>query len=301
HATSEGSVPVVLFANSVVHSGGKLVALAFLVAVVGLALQFSPIPHQRLSEALAAACWVVAVAIAAGLFLPLTTFLAVVGVAVGLWIAYIVRLVQSPPKAATKSISPVPDPCGDPRVRLKKLKSSAKHLGHELEHFDNRWPAVKNKDFDGKLPDRRHETHAEAMQALQWAFAFYFSASRTYEYQCSSHHGRRQERLLKQLEKVYNALGLYPGDDTDFPLKSGWLHTIGERSTKRWGEPEADPISEADFGAELTNNPSLAESLEPVRTLLFRAAPGTDARARLKKAERAVKRVKRKLTYCYRP
>ena len=202
-------------------------------------------------------------------------------------------------REATESLE-TPHPCGEPRVRLKKLKNSAKHLKWELEHFDNRWPAVENEDFDGELPDGRQETHAEAMQALQWAFAFYFSASWTYENKCQSHHGRRQRRLLKRLEAVYNALGLNPGSNMDAPLNSGQLHIIGERSTKRWGEPEAEPVSEADFGAELIENQELTDCLEPVRRLLLTAAPGTDAHSRLKEAEKAVNRVKRKLIYCYR-
>jgi hypothetical protein len=279
-----------LFADSVVNPGGKLVALAFVLALVGLAVQLTPIPHPRVAMGMAAMCWAIAGALVAALLLPLKVFLVVAGFALGLWVIYVVRLIRAGPVSGAKNpaaeISAAPDPCGNPKVRLKKIKNSAKHLGHELHHFGNRWPAVTNKDFDGKLPDRRHETHAHAMQALQWAFAYYFSASCTYEYQCSSHHGRRQERLLKQLEKVYNALGLDPGDDTDFTVESGQLHTIGQRSTKRWGEPEADPISEADFGAELSQNPSLDESLEPIRTLMLTAAPETDARARLKKAEK---------------
>jgi hypothetical protein len=186
-----------------------------------------------------------------------------------------------------------PSPCGNPRVRLERLKGRAKHLEHELENFDKRREAVRCETFNDKV-DGRRETHAEAMRALFWAFGAYFSASYTYEDHCTSHHGRRQRRLLKRLEAVYNALGLDPGGDTDEPLKSGQLHIIAQRSTKQWGEAEADFLSEADFDIELKENPAFGAYFDPIRFLLMRAADddGAEARARLKKAEEAVRAVK---------
>jgi hypothetical protein len=49
----------------------------------------------------------------------------------------------------------VPDPCGDPEVRLRLLAKSAHQLAHNLAHFSNWWPAVKDESFDGMLPDGR--------------------------------------------------------------------------------------------------------------------------------------------------
>jgi hypothetical protein len=188
------------------------------------------------------------------------------------------------------------NPCGDPKVRLNRIKGKAKHLEHELAHFHNWWPAVESDGFDGELPDGRPATHAKAMQALLWAFGSYFSASYTYEDHCTGYHGRRQRKLLKRLDAVYNALGLNPDGDTDVPLDSGLLHTIGQQSTKRWEEAEARPMSEADFAAELNGNPSFAGHFALLGKLLMAAGPGTPALSRLEKTQEAVKHVKEELS-----
>jgi hypothetical protein len=132
------------------------------------------------------------------------------------------------------------------------------------------------------------------MRALVWAFGAYFSASYAYEDHCTSHHGRRQRKLLKRLEAVYNALGLNPEGDGDEPLRSEQLHIIAQRSTKRWGEAEAHFLSVADFDIELKEKPAFGAYFDPIKILLMKAAneEGAKARVRLRKTEEAVRAVR---------
>jgi hypothetical protein len=189
-----------------------------------------------------------------------------------------------------------PDPCGDPEVRRNRIRDHAKHLNWELEHFDDWWPAIENKSFDGKLPGgAMRTTHAEAMQMLLFVFAKFFSAVRTYEVQCPRQ-ARPRKRLMKRVREVYDALGLNGGGDTDETLNSMQLHDIGERCTKDWGKAEARPFTKAELEAAVKIDPALAESLAPVRRLLLAAGPNTEARYRLRKTEGAAKRVKERLT-----
>lgn len=68
--------------GSAYFAGGVLVALAFLLAALALAVQFAPLPHPRLSKFAAACCYTVAAVIATGLVLPKLWFF-VVAVPVG--------------------------------------------------------------------------------------------------------------------------------------------------------------------------------------------------------------------------
>jgi hypothetical protein len=181
--------------------------------------------------------------------------------------------------------------CGD---LLSRLVANAKHLEHELAHFHNWWPAVKDETFEGRLPDGfGPTTHAEAMQALLFAFAQFFSAAWTYQDLCRT--GRDRAEVIEWVDHVYKALGDDPGGPTDATLNSRQLRIIGERSTERRGETEARPIRVADFEVELEDNQRLAAALKPLMELLLAADLDTEARTRLDATKEAVKQVEEKL------
>jgi hypothetical protein len=54
---------------------------------------------------------------------------------------------------------------------------------------------------------------------------------------------------------------------------------------------DARPIQLADFKIEIENDPRFVEDFKALRRLLCAARPGTEARARLKAVEKAVRRV----------
>lgn len=179
----------------------------------------------------------------------------------------------------------VPNPCGDPKVRLSRLAQGAKALAHNLAHFDNWWPAIEDDRFDGRLPDGRPTTHAEAVQTLLHNFAEFFSAALTYQEQCRGH------RPLEAVQAVYGALGDDPAGPTDYSLMSSQLHVVGVRSTAEWGSVEARPIQLADFRIEFENDPRFAEDFKALGRLLRAAAPGTEARTRLEAVEESARGV----------
>lgn len=96
-----------------------------------------------------------------------------------------------------------PNLCGDLLILLRR---GAKQLAHILEHFPNWWPAIKDKNFKGKLPDGYGPTtHLEAMQTLQFMFGQFFSAAWTYQSFCLTH--RDQGEVKAVVDEVYDALG----------------------------------------------------------------------------------------------
>lgn len=189
---------------------------------------------------------------------------------------------------SAKADGPRSDLCGDPKARLRELAKSAKRLEHHLTHFDNWWPAVDDKEFDGWV-DGRHTTHAAAMQTLLFGFARFFSAAWTYEEQCEPH-GDWNE-VMGCVREVYGALTGDPDPTNDYPLMSEPLHELGERSTPGFGTAEARPINRVEFRSQMADDPRFAEYFEPLRRLLQRARPESPARARLRAVERSVKRV----------
>jgi len=187
------------------------------------------------------------------------------------------------------------NPCGDLQERRDRIRDHAQHLKWELEHFDIWWEAIGNTNFDGKLGEGpMRTTHTEAMQMLLFVFAKFFSAVWTYEVQCPRQ-ARPRRKLMRRVRKVYDALGLDGGGDTDEVVNSDQLHELGERSTKNWGKAEAKPFSKVELEVAMTNDPDLSESLAPVRRLLLAAGPDTEARSRLRRTEKAAKRVTKRL------
>lgn len=188
------------------------------------------------------------------------------------------------------------DPCGDPKARRAELTFSAERLETELGRFENWWPAVADTDFDGRLKDGFETTHEEAVQALSYAFAYFFSAAWIYEKQCRGHHGRRRKQVLDLVGEVYLALGANSSGDTDATVDSLQLMAIAKRSTRYAGEARAQTMDIPDFEAQLKDNPTFAAHFQPLVKFLIAAAQGGQARARMAKTEEAVKRVKEKLT-----
>jgi len=186
-----------------------------------------------------------------------------------------------------------PDPCGDPEVRLRLLAKGARQLAHNLAHFSNWWPAVKDKSFDGKLPDGRLTTHEWAMDTLLFMFAQFFSAAWTYQDNCHRHAERDEVKIW--VDEVYKALGEDPGGASDASLMSTQLHTIAVRSTNRWGEADARPFQLADFKDEMDDNSRFSRDFKPLRTFLRAAKPETEARIRLEATLEAVRRVEEML------
>ena len=86
-----------LFADAALDSSTTPVVVAFALALVGLAVQFYPIPHPRIAKAAACACYVVALEIVLALVLPLVLFLVAVFVGLVVWIAYGVHLFRQKP------------------------------------------------------------------------------------------------------------------------------------------------------------------------------------------------------------
>jgi len=189
-----------------------------------------------------------------------------------------------------------PDPCGDPKARRAELTFSAERLETELGQFENWWPAVADKDFDGRLKDGFETTHEEAVQALSYAFAYFFSAAWIYEKQCKGHHGRRRKQVLDLVGEVYWALGANSSGDTDATVNSLKLKTIAERSTRHAGEARAQTMAVSDFNAHLKDNPTFAAHFQPLEKFLIAAGRDSGAEARMAKVKEAVKRAKRKLT-----
>lgn len=185
------------------------------------------------------------------------------------------------------------DLCGDPGVRLSRLAQSARQLAHNLAHFDNWWAAVEDEGFDGRLPDGRRTTHAEAMQTLLFMFAQFFSATWTYQDHCRRH--RHRSEVIGWVNEVYRALGDGPGGPTDASIMSNQLHAVGVRSTTGWGTVRARPVQFAEFKVEMIGNPQFIEDLKPLTKLLRTAGPATEARTRLEATEGAVRRVEEKL------
>lgn len=192
---------------------------------------------------------------------------------------------------------PHPDPCGDPDHRRADLTTSAKRLEGELARFPKVWwPAVSDPDFEGETWNHFRTNHAEAMQALLYAFAFFFSAAWIYEKQCKGHHGRRRKQVLDLVGEVYLALGTNARSDTDVIVNSLQILTIAERSTRHRGETRAQPMGVADFNTQLKDNPTFAAHFQPLKNFLMAADPDEDAGMRLAATQEAVKRVEEKLT-----
>lgn len=189
------------------------------------------------------------------------------------------------------------DPCGDPNHRRAELITSAKRLEGELERFPKVWwPAVSDPDFDGETFGHFRTTHADAMQKLLYAFAFFFSAAWIYEKQCKGHHGRRRKQVLDLVGEVYLALGSHTRSDTDIIVDSLQVIAVAERSTSHEGEARAQPIGVSDFNTQLRDNPTFAADFEPFKKFLTAAEPNTDTGERLVSTQEAVKRVREKLT-----
>jgi hypothetical protein len=189
----------------------------------------------------------------------------------------------------------LPNSCGDPKVRRKRIGREAEPLATNLENFKYWWIAVKNKDFDGRLPTKdggegHRANHQEAMQTLLHKFACFFSAQYTYQEQCHEH------RPLRSVRRVYGALTEDPDGPTDYALRSNQLHVVGKRSTSGWGTVHARPLEFDDFQDKLKNDPSFAGKFKPLEEFLCAAAPGTEALTRLEAVGESVKRVEERLT-----
>lgn len=92
-------------------------ALAFVVALVGLAVQLSPWQHERMSRWIAGLCYVAAAEILLALIVTDDqVYYAAVPVGIALWIAYGVRLWQR--EAITRSDKPQRPVAERPRVGL---------------------------------------------------------------------------------------------------------------------------------------------------------------------------------------
>ncbi len=186
-----------------------------------------------------------------------------------------------------------PDFCGDPEERLDLLLVGANQLANVLKNFDNWLPAVMHKRYEDKLPDGTSTvTHAEAMQALLFAFAQFFSAAWIYEDHCRKEWHRRTD-IKKYVREVYEALGKRPiGPKDDETVRSDQLHSIGELSTEGWRTAQARPLGKADFEVKVKSDPLLAEALKPLGKFLRKAGPDTEAHARVEAAEKSLQRVK---------
>ncbi|HET9197442.1 MAG TPA: hypothetical protein VFN92_04220 [Solirubrobacterales bacterium] len=173
---------------------------------------------------------------------------------------------------------------------LTLLRPAANQLAWNLKHFPNWWPAVEEENFGGKLPDGYGPvTHPKAMETLLFMFGQFFSAAWTYQRFCATHLHHAKVKTL--VDEVYDVLGM-PGDPvdlaTDARIGSDQLHLIGERSTRGEGSAKDRPVQRSDFRPKMEYH---AEAFEPLEAFLLEAGPDTAARARLKAAEQAVKRV----------
>lgn len=190
----------------------------------------------------------------------------------------------------TEESPKTPDLC---KERLSRLAQSANRLGNELPNFGIWWPAIADPAFDGVLDGNFRTTHAEAMEALLYAFAQFFSAAWVYQDKCRIHEDRAE--VTEWIESVYAALGKDPGPDPDVALNSKKLLLIGQRSTARPGKADAQPLPQSAFEDAMHKDVDLAAALRPLEEFLFAAAPNSPALARVEAADRAVADLKERL------
>jgi len=222
------------------------------------------------------------------------------GAAVGLGVVSLALLIVLCIRWRHTRPSPEPgtneDLCGNPKVRRDRIRACAKHLEHEFKNFENWWWALEDKNFDEVLPGkgRMHMTHARVVATLQFIFARFFSAVRTYEVQCPCY-ALRRKRIMKRVIGVYDALYTHPNGEAGGSLNFSQLYPIGEFSTNDWGDAKAKPFTTVEeLEAAKENDPRLAKALEPLENFFLAAGPNTPERSRIKRTEKALRRVRRK-------